>query len=81
MKTRDVIIIALLMLNLAVMLLRDGGAEAASTRRPTPARVVQQSASERSLPVLREIRDVLQGIDLKLGQLVQIQSDTAKANR
>ena len=80
MKPKDIIVIALLALNLVFMATRDDGAHAASRPRKTE-RQVFMSGSERSLPVLHDIRDVLKEIDQKLGTLVQLQTDLAKSKR
>jgi len=77
MKPRDIVIAVLLMLNLTYLVVRDDVALAAQARKPAK-RVAFQSASERSLPLLREIRDSLHSIDGKMDVLIALQQNAAK---
>ena len=80
-KTRDIVIIALLVLNLLATLVRDEPAQAASATRKTPPQKTFQSASERALPLLRGIRDVLGQIDKKMSTLIELQKKSVQEER
>ncbi len=77
MRIRDAVLMVLLALNLGYMASRRGDAWAASAPRPRAF----QSGAERSLPLLREIRDALNRIDRKMDTLIQVERDAARLKR
>ncbi len=81
MKPRDIVIVALLVLNLTYLVVRDDVALAAQSRRHDKKPVAFKSASERSLPFLKDIRDSLRSIDGKMDTLIALQQNAAKQKK